>query len=174
MFLYAAHNCAASPSRYRPAIRTRCPPGVADSRKCVSQLSINISGSSVSYPENGAGGSAVFAVACSRRWMSPIVPRQLQLCVDGDEGIGWFVGCVPPVMAASCRSALAFCCALASTYCPSVAIGCGAFFTVLWAPPGFLTLPEVCDCFCLFFVERDGGFWVQLLVVVGLDSLRVI
>jgi hypothetical protein len=55
-----------------------------------------------------------------------------------------------------------------------VVIGYGAFFIVLWAPPGFLALPEVRDCFCLFFDERDDGFWVRLLIVVGLNPLRVI
>jgi hypothetical protein len=174
MFLYAAHNCAASPSRYRPAIHTRCPPGVVDSRKYVSQFSINTSGSSISYSENGSGGSAVFTVAWSKHWISSVVAGQLHLCVDGDEGIGWSVGCVPPVVAVSRGSAVAFCCALASSHCPLVVIGCGTFFIVLWASPGFLALPEVRDCFCLFFVERDDDFWIRLLVGVGLDPLRVI
>jgi hypothetical protein len=96
--------------------------------------------------------------------MSSIVAGQLQLCVDGDEGIGWFVGCIPPVMAVPRGSELAFCCAVASSHCPSVAISCGAFVTVLWAPPGFLALPKVRDC----------GFWVRLLVVVGLGSFSVV
>jgi hypothetical protein len=102
--------------------------------------------------------------------MNSIVAGQLQLCADGNEGISWFVGCIPPVMAVSRGSDLAVCCALESSRCPSVVIGYGAFFTVLWAPPGFFALPEVRDYFCLFFVERDCGFWVRLLVVVGLDS----
>jgi hypothetical protein len=131
MFMYAAYNCAASPSRYRLAIRTRCPPGVADSRKYVSHFSINTSGSSISYPKKGAGSSAFFIVAWSKRWISSVVAGQLQLCVNGYEDIGWFVGCVPPVMAVSRGSALAFCCAFASSHCPLVVIGCSAFFTVL-------------------------------------------
>jgi hypothetical protein len=85
--------------------------------------------------------------------MSSVIAGQLQLCADGDEGIGWSVGYFPPVVEVSRSSALAFCCALASSHCPSVTIGCGAFFTVLWATPGFLALPEVRDCFFYFLLN---------------------
>jgi hypothetical protein len=71
-------------------------------------------------------------------------------------------------MAISRGSSLAFCCAFASSLCLLVAFGCGALVTFLWA------LPEVRDCFLLFFVECDGVFYARLLVVVRLDSLRVI